>query len=434
MNSSHLHVLLPLLLLSAPHPGAAQPPAKPFTLAQALSKTLRDSPALAAFKWETRAAEARLLQAGLPPNPELSLDVENPAGTGMYKAGSQLQSTLEFRQLLELGGKRKARIAEATADRAVSEWDYASKKIEVLKEAALAFIDILAAQRRIAILEESLRLAEQAAALAEQRVGVGKGSSAEAIRARIAVDSLGIDRAQAGRDLQTALSSLAAQWGETHPKPFEIQGRLSPPSSPPSFESLRLQLQNSPTLARWSALRVRSEAALAREQSLGRPSLTLLAGPRTGPHTSDTSFVAGISLPLPLLNQNQGGITAARAAVSKAIAEQHAAEARAASDLAAAYQRLTAAQTELRILAERVLPGASDAERQLSEGYATGRFSQSEVLEARRTLNSARSQETRALADYHKARTELDALTATLPGSVSRHEPGASKPPEHPTR
>src|SRR5881296_2788555 len=41
------------------------------TLAQALALTLKQNPDLAAFSWDVRSAEARILQARLWPNPEL---------------------------------------------------------------------------------------------------------------------------------------------------------------------------------------------------------------------------------------------------------------------------------------------------------------------------------------------------------------------------
>src|SRR5262245_31632017 len=48
------------------------------TLAEALARTLRSNPELAVYDWEIRMAEARVLQAGVRPNPELSIDIENP--------------------------------------------------------------------------------------------------------------------------------------------------------------------------------------------------------------------------------------------------------------------------------------------------------------------------------------------------------------------
>ena len=46
------------------------------------------------------------------------------------------------------------------------------------------------------------------------------------------------------------------------------------------------------------------------------------------------------------------------------------------------------------------------------QGYEAGRFTQLEILDARRTLIQARNQHLRALSDYHQAQAEIEALTA----------------------
>jgi cobalt-zinc-cadmium efflux system outer membrane protein len=55
------------------------------TLAQAQALALLQNPRLAAFGWEVRAREAQILQAGLLPNPEVDVEVENFAGSGALR-------------------------------------------------------------------------------------------------------------------------------------------------------------------------------------------------------------------------------------------------------------------------------------------------------------------------------------------------------------
>src|SRR5437899_891026 len=81
---------------SAPAPGTSpyQEPTAVLTLPQALALALLQNPELRAFAWEVRVAEARTLQAGLRPNPELGLDIENVAGTGAFQGGRSAETTL----------------------------------------------------------------------------------------------------------------------------------------------------------------------------------------------------------------------------------------------------------------------------------------------------------------------------------------------------
>src|SRR5262245_47381643 len=63
-------------------PPQHEAPTDVLRLPQALALALLHNPELRAFAWDIRAAEARTLQAGLRPNPELGLEVENVTGTG----------------------------------------------------------------------------------------------------------------------------------------------------------------------------------------------------------------------------------------------------------------------------------------------------------------------------------------------------------------
>jgi len=47
-----------------------------------LGQTLMHNPELKVFSLEIRAAQARRLQAGLWPNPEIDIEMENIGGTG----------------------------------------------------------------------------------------------------------------------------------------------------------------------------------------------------------------------------------------------------------------------------------------------------------------------------------------------------------------
>src|SRR5690606_35089938 len=85
-------------------------------LAEALERASATSPALIAAQAEVRAAEGRALQAGLRPNPELDLSIENFAGTGAFRGMDETESTLSIGQRFELGGKRTARQRAAEAE------------------------------------------------------------------------------------------------------------------------------------------------------------------------------------------------------------------------------------------------------------------------------------------------------------------------------
>src|SRR3546814_5822567 len=71
-------------------------------------------PSVAAATAGVDAATAARRVAGLRPNPEVQAQVENLAGTGVYKGLRSSETTVGVALPLELGGKRPARVALAT--------------------------------------------------------------------------------------------------------------------------------------------------------------------------------------------------------------------------------------------------------------------------------------------------------------------------------
>ncbi|MBM4337813.1 MAG: TolC family protein, partial [Deltaproteobacteria bacterium] len=145
-------------------PADSPPPLVPeptgvLSLEDALAAGLLHSPELAADAYEVRAREAALLQAGALPNPTLELDLEDFGGGGEFSGVDSAQTTLLVGQRIELGGKRAARIALASADRDLAAWDYEVRRIDVLTRTAGAFVDVLAAQERRRLADEVLGLA-----------------------------------------------------------------------------------------------------------------------------------------------------------------------------------------------------------------------------------------------------------------------------------
>jgi outer membrane protein, heavy metal efflux system len=435
LASSPISFLLSLATAHAVCAFGSQPQesGEPINLARALALTLERSPQLAAFSWDIRAAEARILQAKLSPNPEISWDGEDFTRAGVPSATESMQNTLVLSQLIELGGKRRSRVWEAQFDRRAAEWDYQVKRLEVLKSTSLAFIEVLSGQRKVRLAEENVQLTERGIAVTQKRIEAGKASNVELIRTNTEVATARIGLTEAKHDLEAARANLAAQWGAKKAMFPSVTGNLEQLRPIPSLESLKAKLQANPELARWTTERQRREASLSLARSEAKPDLTLNAGPRLlGASHSDMTLVAGFSIPLPLWNRNQGKIAEAEANVAKTSDERAAAEAGAYAELNEAYQTLRRAAEEIQILHDTALPGAKSAVDQITEGYATGRFSQLDVLDAQRSYIETRSQYVRALADFQKAAAQIDALTAgpvELPsnGTASTTYPGKGK-------
>lgn len=385
-------------------------PTGALTLREALALALARNPELAVFSWDVRIGEARMLQAGLRPNPEVGVDVENVAGTGEFRGAREAETTLQLSQLIELGGKRPARVKAATLERDLAGWDYETRRIEVFARTAGAFVEVLRLQQRLALAEETVRLAEEIVQAVSKRVEAAKTFEVERTKAQVAVAAAQIERDQTQRALNAARQRLAANWDNTQPRFERVEGNLESLAAVPAQEQLLARLRQNPELARWATELLQREASLKVEKSKRIPDLTVGGGYRRFSGPEDNALVFGVSVPLPLFNKNQGAIKEAGYQVAKAREEQRAVELRVTTELGQAWQQVSAAAAEIAAIKEKLLPGAQQTYTTLSQYYAEGRLSYLEVLDAQRTYFGARAQYYRALSDYHTAVIAIERL------------------------
>lgn len=124
--------------------------------------------------------------------------------------------------------------------------------------------------------------------------------------------------------------------------------------------------------------------------------------------------IIGVSVPIPLFDRNQGNLEAALRQSDQARDELMATKLRIATQLDQALGRFATARSELTFLERDILPGAQGAYDAVLKGFELGKFSFLDVLDAQRTLFSARSQQLDALRKAHHAAAALGALLAAL--------------------
>ncbi len=380
------------------------------TLAEALNLALKNNPSLAAFAEEIRAKDAAALQAGLLPNPDLAVEVENFAGEDELEGFDGAETTIALSQLIELGGKRGKRLQVATLEKDLADWDYQSKKLDVLAGTAKAFIQVLAAEQMQVQTEELVRLSEKTFAAVAARVEAGKVPPMEQTRAQVELASARTEANKARRELAAARSRLVSFWGARQPEFQQTVGDLTTINPVPGEEEFSSLLINNPDLARWDSEINQGEAGVTLARSQAIPDVTFSFGVRNLQESDSNALVAGIELPLPLFDRNQGGVSEARATLAKTRRERRAAETEARAGLAEAWQNLAASHAEATTLRDEILPGAQSAFETAEFGYREGKFDFLQMLDAQRTLFEVKGQYLQALAAYHLGRTEVERL------------------------
>jgi len=279
--------------------------------------------------------------------------------------------------------------------------------------------------------EEFVRLAEQVLDVVAERVRVGKASPIEEVKARVALSARRIERERAEDDLTASRKTLATAWDGTVPLFMEARGNLERSPEIPPFEMLSERMTGNPEMARWGVEIERRRASLELERAGRFPDVTFRGGVRHIKPTDDWAFVAGLSLPIPAFNRNQGATLEAEYRLAKAKEQRRVLHACVQSALVSAYQRLSSARKEAISLKNDVLPGARDVFAATSEGFRQGKFSYLDVLDAQRTCFEAEARYTEALAILQKAIADTEGLLGEpldeIVDSVWRNTQGESE-------
>jgi cobalt-zinc-cadmium efflux system outer membrane protein len=391
-------------------PGVAAEPA-PISLPQALERALRDNPQLARFPFRLRAAQSLRDQAGRRPNPELTLEAENAAGSGPYGGFDSAEITLSLSQVLELGGKRGLRRDLADAELGTLTLEQRLAELDVAAETARRFVGLVEAQALLELAGRRLDLAHASEAQVEARVTAGRSSIAERHKARLEVLEAGLAKTAAEREVEVARHRLASSWGAVLPDFGVARADLYALPDPGPLEALVARVLEGPDLARFVSERRRREAELALARGQGTQNLAVGGGLRRFEATGDTAFNLGFSMPLPFADRNQGGIAAARERVGELEAEQNAARLEARVIVTALWTRLAQTSAAAGVLGGEARAEAEKALAATEQGYVAGRLSLLELSDARRLLLGVQDEAVRTAAEHHRLLIELERLT-----------------------
>jgi len=413
-----LRLTCALLVVTIPAEAAERPP-RSISLAQALQHALAANPRLTAAERDIGIATGLKVQAGALPNPDLSFELDNALGSGRYRGLRSAETNLQLSQLVELGGKREARLAVGEAGIGTAVWQRRATRLEVLSETAIAFITVVSAQRRIEIFDEQISSFDQLIPLLQRRVQEGASSPAETLRAQVAADLFRVDRERAKTQLATARRDLAILMGDSSPRFGEAVGRLASIGQPPPFQSVLQAIDANPQLMRWTAVTAQRNADLILARLKPIPDVHLSAGWRHFQDTNDDAVRLGVSIPLPVFDQNTGNIIAAEEALAKTGAEREINKLVLISIAGRAYDALNGALAELKLLRTSVIPNARSAAETIQSGYLQGRFTLLELLDVRGSVLQALLREQEALQNFHIAIATIEGLVGS-PFSLTR--------------
>ena len=357
--------------------------AEPITLADSLAQAAESSPRVSQAKALADAAEARARQAGVSPNPELSIEVENFAGSGAFQGLRRTETTLALSQRLELGRKRSARVDVARAERDFAFLSYKTALADLDRDIRLAHAELRADEDRAVLARDNTAAAEELARIAKILVDAGREPPLRQLRAEAALAEARAEQARTFGELLSSRRLLATLiWSEDTELSATFAEETAPPNVPVEAPSLNEQLaiaQKNAALAR---------VRLARANAI--PDVTASGGVRRFGEGRETALVAGVSIALPFRDRNRGNIDAAQSESLAAESATMLARIEANRVRYDARMLLGAAEMRYEALAGLGISQAEEALRLARTGYNAGKFSLLELLDAQTALTTAR--------------------------------------------
>lgn len=377
------------------------------------------NPTLAAAGSSVQAKAGRARQAGLYANPVIEFEVEELS----TRDSSDRKDKVSLIQPLILGGRRRAAVAAARAEQEVAAHTFRSVRRDIFLRIHTLWIDQLYFREGNAALEELLRVANHTLGIAQTRFDVRAAPESQVTKALLEVYELEVvqqqlvqERAKGSAELSSLLGGMLV--------PFDhLVGSLEPNSISTSDLLLSSALDDHPALhaAQWDI--DASEAKLREAKAARIPDIGLSLG--YGRYRAfDGGFVeAGLTVPLPIFNRNQGRVTETQSLVAQAQDQARIVDNNLKVALQVAHQRYLAARDQLHATMSRIVPAADRGLTQAKEGYRVGHLPFLELIDAQRTLAHVRLRTLELRRDLTVAEAELMSLIGTGPYGAGGEAP-----------
>jgi len=361
--------------------------------------------------WDLLAAKANLDQAvGQEivthefPNPTLAwstqkINVDNrPASDGSANGlwDRNYDTIFAINQLWELN-KRSKRQASAAAGREAAEAGFKDARRTLDLAVAKAYIAALLAQTNVRILHQTSESLQHEAKIAETRLNAGDLSKSDKAQIEIAASRAELDAESAQTTAVTARIAVEVLLGEKKPSgawmmaddlgELAAVGEVNGPTAP------------RPDLVAAQATLRKSEWDWRLQRAMQVPDPTILVQYEHEPFDQPNTIGVGISLPLPIWNQNGGNIHAAAAVRDQAASQVGKIQTQVASDISTAEVAYQEALTRWHKYQKDISPRASEVLKSVTYAYQKGGATLLDLLEAERSDNDIRLATAQAMAD-----------------------------------
>ena len=379
------------------------------TLDAALARARDRAPSILAAQAAIDEARARLVGATvlLRDNPE----IDGGAGARFLGDGTLLEGNLGVRQVFELGGRRTARIAGATAAVTQAGATAADVTRRLLRDAAVGFLTALEAAERQRLAEAGAALVAETVHVAERRYRAGDVGVLD-----VNVVTVALARAQSEVQARAAAAeasrgALRVVLGMDAAEPLRVSGDLHDRRR---FALTEL-LARAPYRPDLQALAAEAQVAQA-DARLGRA----LQWPNVGVGATyardDGKNVAlgTLSATLPVFERGQGVRAEAEARERRATLTLETSRRTIAVEVETAFNAYRHREDAVTELETKALPRIDANEALARRSYDVGQLSLSDLLVLRRELLDTKSEYLTRLLEAAVAGIDLEAAAGVL--------------------
>jgi cobalt-zinc-cadmium efflux system outer membrane protein len=393
---------------------AQDKPSEALAWHKSMALTLEHNPALTAYGHQLTAQEARLLQAGLKPNPELTVTVDDAFGSGNYQSMDSAETTLSISWLLA-GHQRRERVNFSKTQSALLEVERDIARLDAAADTARLYITSLALQVRRQQIGQAVGFAGEAVKIIQKRVSAANSPAAELARVRVDLSRLLLEEEDIEHQILVTHKQLAAQWGSSQVDFSKVEGNLDELPAIADYSELQKRLRQNPRLEYFGTKVRVEESQLALAKAQARSEWRLSAGVKHLAATDDQAFVMGVSVPLGVMDRQQGRIAESRALIELNQAQRNAETIRLDTALFAVHQELLHSLHVVNSYSKEILPALEQILVETRRAYDLGRYSYLEWQSVQRDFLAAQNLLIEASVTAHLNAIEIERLTGVTP-------------------
>ncbi len=379
------------------------------TIDDAVNIAIRNNPIIKSKKRSVEASKGRIKQANLMPNPKINLVAEEMPTNEIGL--NESQNMVSLSQKFEIGGKRRIRTDAAKKEKSILDFDLQTTIKDITAETKKAYFEVITSQDGLKLAKITVEIAESLKNISDKKFEAGDIAKLEVLKADVELSNAKNRVVEAERNMFNAIKILQTIMGT----PGVSLKKLVPVpvADVPPFKLEKLEellLKNYPALQAQKNIVVLSLLKVKEAKRKRIPDIDFSVGYKRLSATDDDTIQAGISLPLPFFNRNQGNIIEANEISHKAKEDETAVKNKLMLQLHNAFSLYASSRELVRSFTDIIIPQAEQVLDIAKRGYAQGEFDYLEVLDAQRTLASSNITYLSSLNDYFISRTEIEKL------------------------